>query len=138
MKNVILAMILAFGMLFTTTFAADAGVEQYVNSGALVQLDATDSIPDRDGEIIKYKWKQIRSKGIPKVQLSNKKTATPTFIAPEVEETTEIVFKLKTKEIYNCRRVNKKGKKKGCKKYKSEDNVSIFVQPNLALILEVE
>lgn len=129
MKNIIATTILAFGMLFTTAFAADAGVEQYVNSGDLVQLDATNSIPDRGGEIIKYKWKQIKRKHTKKVHLLNRRTATPTFIAPEVEETTELIFRLKTKEAYDCKRVNKKGKKRGCKKYKSKDTVSIFVQP---------
>ena len=125
MRNLFLTIVIAYGILFTSTFAADAGIEQFVNSNDLVTLDSTSSIPEKDGEIVKYKWKQIKHKGTPKIHLSNRKTATPTFIAPTVEETTELFFKLKTKEIYNC----KKGKKKGCKKYKSKDTVSIFVQP---------
>lgn len=128
MKNIILTLTVAFGMLFTTIFAADAGLEQQVYSNDLVQLDATNSIPNKDGEIVKYKWKQIKRKGTLKVDLSDKKSAIPTFIAPVVEEMTELVFRLKTKEYYSCKDKGSSDQQK-CKKYTTKDTVSIFVLP---------
>ena len=133
MKNIILA----FSMLISTTFAADAGVEQHVYSNDLVTLDATNSMPDRNGEIVKYKWKQIKRKHASKITLTDKRTATATFIAPEVDEATELTFRLKTKEFYNCKdkrnkcskENNSKSDKQTCKKYTTKDTVSVFVHP---------
>ncbi|PTB83443.1 hypothetical protein C9926_02895, partial [Sulfurovum lithotrophicum] len=73
----------------------------------------------------------IKDSSTPTVNLSDRKSATPTFTAPDVNESTELIFKLKTVEIYNCNnRTNKSSKKrKQCKKYKTYDFVSIFVSP---------
>lgn len=140
MKHTIITIVLAFSMLCTVTFAADAGVEQHVNSNDIVTLDGTASMPDKGGEIVKYKWKQIKRKHTPKVELLDKKSAIATFMAPEVEETTELIFKLKTVEYYNCEAKGSKGSqckkgskgskdKKKCKKYATKDFVNIFVHP---------
>ena len=128
MRNIFLTIFLAFSMLFTTIHAADAGLEQHVTSNDLVQLDATNSMPEKSGEIVKYKWKQTKRKSDPKVHLSDKKSMTPTFIAPDVEEITKLIFSLKTKEYYACK--DKEGSdKQKCKKYTSKDTVNIFVHP---------
>ncbi len=129
MKNIILSIILTFSMLSTITYAADAGQEQQVSSSDLVSLDATNSMTYKDGEIVKYKWKQIKRKSDPKVHLSDKKSATPTFIAPDVEKITKLIFRLETKEHYACKDKRDSDKQK-CKKYTTKDTVNIFVHPS--------
>ena len=147
MKKMILSIFFSLGMLSTTSFAAsNAGVEQYVFSQDTVQLDGTTSTLDKDGDKLKYKWKQVKDSSTPTVNLSQSKTATPTFVAPDVNETTELIFKLKTVELYDCKKKNDKGskgskrskgskeknhkKRQKCKKYKTYDFVSIFVSPS--------
>ncbi|MEW8185715.1 MAG: PKD domain-containing protein, partial [Candidatus Thiodiazotropha endolucinida] len=57
---------------------ANAGIDQIVATGDLVQLDATAS-SDADGTIIKYRWHQSRG---PNVQLIDAQTAVSSFQAP--------------------------------------------------------
>jgi hypothetical protein len=59
---------------------AVAGSDQMVNSGALVQLDATGSSDPDDG-IAAYQWSQIDG---PTVVLSDPQAVNPTFKAPDV------------------------------------------------------
>ncbi len=59
---------------------ADAGVDQTVNVGSQVVLDATNST-DSDEGIVSYGWKQISG---PIVTLSGANSATPSFVAPDV------------------------------------------------------
>jgi len=150
MKKIILSIFFSLGILSTSSFSAsNAGIEQHVFSLNTVQLDGTESTLDRDGEELKYKWKQVKDSSTPTVDLSQRKTATPTFVAPNVNETTEFIFKLKTVELYDCKKKNHKGfkgskgskgsksfkgknhkKRKQCKQYKTYDFVSIFVSPS--------
>jgi hypothetical protein len=59
----------------------DAGVDQTVAEGSQVVLDASNST-DMDDGIASYGWKQISG---PVVALSGSSSATPAFIAPDVE-----------------------------------------------------
>nr|MDA3814595.1 PKD domain-containing protein [Candidatus Cloacimonadota bacterium] len=57
---------------------ADAGVDQYVDSGDIVQLDGSDSY-DPEGEDLTYHWIVPEE-----IVLSDSTISDPTFIAPEV------------------------------------------------------
>ncbi|MEW8064268.1 MAG: PKD domain-containing protein, partial [Candidatus Thiodiazotropha sp.] len=70
---------------------ADAGIDQTVATGDLVQLDATAS-SDADGTIIKYRWHQSRG---PNVQLIDSLTAVSSFQAPP---NAELAFSLKIED----------------------------------------
>ena len=59
---------------------ADAGMDQTVNEGSQVVLDASNSVDAEDG-IVSYAWKQLSG---PAVVLSNTTSVAPTFIAPDV------------------------------------------------------
>ena len=58
---------------------ADAGADQTVNKGALVQLDGSGTDPD--GDKLMYSWKQTSGQS---VKMSSKASAGPTFFAPGV------------------------------------------------------
>jgi len=58
--------------------AADAGLDQIVDPGALVTLDGSGS-HDANGDPITYGWRQISGEG---VVLSAPSAVTPTFLAP--------------------------------------------------------
>ncbi len=58
---------------------ANAGNNQTVNSGALVNLDGTGST-DADGDTLSYSW--VQTAGTPTITLTDANTATPSFIAP--------------------------------------------------------
>jgi hypothetical protein len=139
------------GMITTISYAdANAGTEQTVTSGETVQLDGTASIPEHSDGTLRYRWRQTHKRTSPCVRLHHKRKAIATFIAPEVEEATELTFKLKTVERYDCTKRQKKGsfgifnhsynqhafrhgrchkRFKRCKKYVSFDTVSVFVLP---------
>ncbi|NDV89704.1 DUF1566 domain-containing protein [Alteromonas sp. 345S023] len=67
----------------------NAGADQTVDEGATVSLSASAS--DLDGTIVSYSW--VQTEGI-NVQLSNTLTATPTFVAPAIEDEINISFRL--------------------------------------------
>ena len=69
---------------------ADADLDQTVDEGDLVTLDGTASF-DQDGDPITLAWNQIAG---PVVALSSNNIATPTFIAPQVNDTTVLTFQL--------------------------------------------
>ncbi|MEW8408434.1 MAG: PKD domain-containing protein [Candidatus Thiodiazotropha sp.] len=70
---------------------ANAGIDQSVSTGELVQLDGTAS-SDTDGMIAKYRWYQKRG---PAVQLSDTRSATPSFQAPP---NAQLAFTLKVED----------------------------------------
>lgn len=61
---------------------------QTAASGDEVKLDATAS-DDTDGDTISFSWEQVSG---PSVTLSDKTSATPTFTAPKVSESTILKF----------------------------------------------
>jgi hypothetical protein len=67
---------------------ADAGNSQVVNGGDLVTLNGGNS-SDPEGEDISYQWTAPEG-----ITLSNPTTATPSFTAPTVNETTSYNFTL--------------------------------------------
>ncbi|WP_428267231.1 M36 family metallopeptidase [Haliangium sp.] len=69
---------------------AVAGPDQTVASGVLVELNATASM-DADGDALHFEWHQL---GIPLVSLSEVGQARAEFIAPEVAQTTTLVFEV--------------------------------------------
>ena len=69
---------------------ADDGEPQTVTTGALVILDASESI-DPDGDPLTFSWTQI---GGPEVTLSNPNTASPSFVAPIVASATTLSFRV--------------------------------------------
>ncbi|MCD6288268.1 MAG: hypothetical protein J7M12_04050, partial [Candidatus Hydrogenedentes bacterium] len=69
---------------------ADAGPDQTVDELALVTMDGTNSA-DPDGDSIGYSWSQVSG---PTVTLSGRHTSVPTFYAPSVYVSTDLVFQL--------------------------------------------
>lgn len=69
---------------------ADAGQNQEVSSGDSVTLDGAAST-DADGTIALYQWKQVRG---PDVDLQNADTAAASFVAPQTEQATALIFSL--------------------------------------------
>jgi hypothetical protein len=69
---------------------ADAGKNQSVKSGQVVQLDGSSSTDD-DKDSLSYQWKQISG---PTVKLSDTKPDKPSFTAPKVDKDTNLVFEL--------------------------------------------
>jgi len=69
---------------------ANAGPDQTVNEGSLVNLNGTASF-DPNGNTITFLWTQTAG---PTVTLSNPASATPTFAAPQVTTNTVLTFQL--------------------------------------------
>jgi hypothetical protein len=70
---------------------ADAGPDQAVADGDLVQLDGSAS-SDVDGSIATYSWQQLSG---PAVALSDASSASPTFVAPDPGSgSVDLVFEL--------------------------------------------
>ena len=69
---------------------ADAGLDQSVYSNDLVQLDGSNSSDPNDSTMT-YFWNQTSGT---QVTLSNPTSPNPTFVAPETNEQTDIVFQL--------------------------------------------
>ena len=67
---------------------ADAGPDQTVNERSLVTLNGSSTNPD-GGNTISYKWTQ--TEGNTTVVLNNSNTASPTFIAPTVDENGDVI-----------------------------------------------
>ena len=68
---------------------ADAGPDQDTTANLTVSLNGSGS--DTDGEVVAYSWTQISG---PSVSLTNASQANAIFIAPEVNSTTTLVFRL--------------------------------------------
>lgn len=66
----------------------NAGIDQFVNEGALVSLDGSAS-SDSDGDALTYKWTAPAG-----ITLSSTTAAKPTFTAPEVAANTNYTFSL--------------------------------------------
>lgn len=93
MKKIIYTLLLSLALFFNG--CADAGKDQTVIANDLVTLDASNSTPDSSTAIDTYVWSQRTG---PSVELSDDNDISPTFIAPDVEEETTILFRLITKE----------------------------------------
>ncbi|MGS2717600.1 PKD domain-containing protein [Eionea flava] len=78
---------------------ADAGEDQDVVVSDVVTLNAEAS-SDEDGSIIRYRWRQTSG---PRVKLLGRRSATATFTAPEVTETTELTFVLRVRDNRRAR-----------------------------------
>ncbi len=71
---------------------ANAGANQFVTSGDLVNLDGSAS-SDLESPLLSYSWLQIDSSGLT-INLSSTATAQPTFTAPLVSSATTTIFEL--------------------------------------------
>jgi large repetitive protein len=69
---------------------AHAGDDQAVVSGGETALDGSES-SDPDGDELTYAWTQVAG---PEITVSAADVVGPTFVAPEVEEDTTLVFEL--------------------------------------------
>jgi len=72
------------------TPTADAGSDQVVDERSTASLDGSAS-NDLDGDSITFLWRQVSG---PVVELSDATVAEPTFLAPEVSESTTLAFEL--------------------------------------------
>jgi hypothetical protein len=98
---------------------ADAGANQTVHSGDMVQLDGTASSANDGSPIAIYKWSQTQG---PTVTLDDPTSATPSFTSPETIVEENIVFELVV--------TNEDG-------VESEpDSVTVFVKPVLLPIAD--
>lgn len=88
---------------------ANAGLDQSVNPGNMVTLSGSGTDPE--GQTLSYSWDQI---GTPAVQLSNANTATAQFVAPQVDSTTTLQFRLTVRDPQGL---------------SSSDTVNVTVQP---------
>ncbi|OUS29899.1 hypothetical protein A9Q98_05650 [Thalassotalea sp. 42_200_T64] len=77
-----------------TPVAVAIAPAELIYGGDTVQLSATNS-SDADGDNLLYYWTQTAG---PSVILSNEKSATPTFKAPEVTETKTLTFDLEVSD----------------------------------------
>lgn len=73
---------------------ADAGIDQIVNEGDVVTLDATSS-SDPEAASLTYTWVQTAG---PTVTLSDASAAQPTFTAPEGLSNTDLTFRLQASD----------------------------------------
>ena len=72
--------------------SANAGSDQIVDEGAVVQLDGSASVDD-DGSIVSYAWTQTPNDA-PLVKIENSDSVQATFVAPEVLANTVFDFQL--------------------------------------------
>ena len=77
---------------------ANAGADQTVKPQAVVTLNALSS-KDSDGNVVGYLWKQTVGQT---VSLAARKTAKPTFTAPDVTTETALTFELTVKDNNNA------------------------------------
>lgn len=70
--------------------SAEAGAPQTVFEGDTVTLQGGNSA-DPEGAALSYSWRQLSG---PNVVLSDASVAEPTFVAPQVDDDTELVFEL--------------------------------------------
>jgi hypothetical protein len=72
------------------TPTADAGLDQVVEAGSQVILNASES-GDVESDTLSYTWTQVDG---PSVQLSDSTAAQPTFVAPSASEPSVLVFQV--------------------------------------------
>jgi hypothetical protein len=72
---------------------ADAGTNQVVDEGDVVTLDGSGSSDTAPGTVTGYSWTQTDATGIT-VNLTGATTVTPSFTAPSVSATTDLIFSL--------------------------------------------
>ena len=113
MKHLLYSVLVIFALLLSG--CANAGKDQTVNANTLVTLNGSASTPSVKGKITAYYWRQVRGK---RVRLSNKRTVSPTFTAPNVSKKTKLVFRLTTKETGGLR-----------SPFRSRDYVAVTVMP---------
>jgi MYXO-CTERM domain-containing protein len=70
---------------------AEAGMNAEVTERRSFTLDGTGSRDDDPTDVLEYEWRQIEG---PAVTLSSLRVASPSFTAPSVEGTTQLVFGL--------------------------------------------
>ena len=78
-------------VVVNTPPVADAGPDQIVADAEAVTLDGSGS-SDADGDTLTYTWAE--SGGTPTVTLSGADTVAPTFTAPTVTDSADLVFTL--------------------------------------------
>lgn len=71
---------------------ANAGAVQNVESGAAVQLSGSVTDPDNTGGPYYYEWEQLAG---PPVFLSGRTSLTPSFLAPDVAHSQDLIFELR-------------------------------------------
>ena len=76
--------------------SADAGVDQSVSEGALVQLSGAGSDPEGQG--LSYQWVQTSG---PAVTLSDPQAANPSFTAPQGLSNSDLTFELRVSDGTN-------------------------------------
>jgi GH35 family endo-1,4-beta-xylanase len=77
------------GCLYPYFPTAEAGPDQSVTEGSVVQLNGSGT--DEDGKVVKYQWEQVAG---PAVKLSGVKTKKLKFKAPDVDVQTNLEFEL--------------------------------------------
>jgi hypothetical protein len=70
---------------------ADAGVDFAVDEGATALLSGAGSTDPDEGDVLSYAWAQTAG---PQVTLTDDTSATPSFVAPAVDEDTALTFEL--------------------------------------------
>lgn len=71
---------------------ANSGINQFVTSGNLVNLDGSAS-SDLESSLLSFNWLQIDSSGLI-ITLNSNSSSQPTFTAPTVSSATTIIFEL--------------------------------------------
>ena len=79
-------------IIYNSPPIASVGANQEVDEGDSVQLYGSGSSDIEDSNLA-YSWQQVDSSGY-SVTLSDANTANPTFTAPEVESSTNLIFQL--------------------------------------------
>ena len=114
---------------------AVAGELQKVDSGAIIQLDGSQSFADFGDEILAYNWEIRESKQKDKtlLKLKDANTALATFIAPIVEEPTVLEFVLTTQERVCTQRYFRHNRP--CEKIVfSRDSTFVTVLPTMTVV----
>ena len=80
----------SISIIYNNPPVAEAGDDQDIFEGSLVELDASAS-SDTDGSIVSYSWQQIDNSGH-SITLSDPSTTKPSFTAPKVAAGTSLIL----------------------------------------------